>query len=63
MSIVCLMESEQKAVSHRIDIRRTYVLQIRMRPIEHDEVIKKAEKMGITPAAYGRMAIKNYRRT
>lgn len=47
---------------HRIDIRRNYVLQIRLRTTEYDELFKKAEKMGLTEAAYARMAIKNYRR-
>ncbi|MEE8115351.1 MAG: hypothetical protein V3T23_13485 [Nitrososphaerales archaeon] len=56
------MADTQTEIKHRVDIRRTYVLQIRLRPLEHDEIFKKAEKMGITPAAYGRMAIKNYRR-
>jgi len=56
------MDTEQIAVKHRLDIRRTYVLQIRLRPLEYDEIWKKAEKMGVTVAAYGRMAIKNYRR-
>jgi len=57
------MSNEQKAVKHRVDIRRTYVLQIRLRPLEHEEIAKKAEKMGISQGAYGRMAIKNYRRS
>jgi len=57
------MDTEQIAVKHRVDIRRTRVLQIRLRPLEYGELYKKAEKMGVTVAAYGRMAIKNYRRT
>jgi len=57
------MDSDKQPDKPRIDIRRTYVLQIRLRDGEKSEMIKKAEKMGITPAAYGRMAIKNYRRS
>lgn len=56
------MDTKQITENHRIDIRRTYVLQIRLRPLEYDDLFKKAEKLGITVAAYGRMSIKNYRR-
>jgi len=56
------MESNQTAVNHRIEVRRTHVLQIRMRPMEYDELHDKAERMGISDAAYGRIAIKKYRR-
>ena len=56
------MNDTEIAIKHRVDIRRTRVLQIRLRPLEYSELLKKAEKMGITVAAYGRMSIKNYRR-
>jgi len=56
------MNDTQTAIKHRVDIRRTRVLQIRLRPLEYSDLAKKAEKMAITVAAYGRMAIKNYRR-
>lgn len=56
------MDSEQIAEEGRIDIRRSYVLQVRLRITEFDELVKKADKMAISTAAYARMAIKNYRR-